>query len=194
MLDDTIVDSRTNYESIDDALSSLSDMDLVRLREASSFYCIPSRYTSDELLNQTFRKVLDGSRTYKKEVNILAFLIEIMRSLASSDCKSQKRKPECRLDPERPKEHDPSTEAPSIGKSPEELIESRENVAIIKESVLKLFDDKPDIKDVVEAIMEEMTRQEIKELMGLDDTGYDTIRKYIRRRLQKAFPEGWKNE
>lgn len=195
MLDDENIDSRTEYESIDDALSSLSDVDMLRLRGAAIHYSLPSRYTWDELLSQMFCKVLDGSRKYKKGIHILAFLIKTMQSLASSDCKSQKRKPECQLDLDKPGKQDASVDSSNnIGQSPEDLLILKDSTAHIKGIILKLFTDKPDVKDVVEAIMEDMSRSEIQELTGLDDTGYETIRRYIRRRLKKTFPEGWKDE
>ena len=40
--------------------------------------------------------------------------------------------------------------------------------------------------------MEEMTAEEMRELTGLDKTGYDSKRKLIRRRIDKQYPEGWK--
>ncbi len=195
MLDDGNIDSRTDYENIDDAFSSLSDVDMLRLRRAANKYSLPSRYTPDELLAQMFCKVLDGSRKYKKGIHILAFLIKTMQSLASSDCKSQMRKPECKLDLDEPGKQDASIDSSgNVGQSPEDLLVSKDSTAHIKETILKLFDDKPDVKDVVEAIMEDMSRAEIQELMDLDDKGYNTKRRYIRRRLQKTFPEGWKDE
>jgi len=195
MLNDGNIDSRTDYENIDDALSSLSATDMLRLQRASVQYSLPSRYTPDELLSQMFCKVLDGSRTYKKGIHILAFLIKTMQSLASSDCKSQMRKPECKLDLDVPGKQEASLDSSgNVGQSPEDLLISKDSTAHIKKTILKLFADKPDIKDVVEGIMEDMSRAEIQELMDIDDKGYDTKRRFIRRRLQKTFPEGWKDE
>lgn len=195
MLDDGNIDPRTGYENIDDALSSLSDVDMLRLRRIAVQYSLPSRYTPDELLSQMFCNILDGSRKYKKGIHILAFLVKTMQSLVSSDCKSQKRKPECKLDLDAPGKQEASIDSSgNVGQSPEDLLILKDSTAHIKRTVLKLFNDKPDVKDVVEAIMEHMSRSEIQELTGLDDTGYDTIRRYIRRRLQKTFPEGWKDE
>jgi RNA polymerase sigma-70 factor (ECF subfamily) len=195
MLDEGNIDPEIDYQDIEEALSSLSEADLLRLDKAAIHYSFPSRYTPKDLLQQTFSKVLDGSRSYKKGINILAFLIKTMQSLASSDCKSQKRKPECRLDPERPGNPDVTQDNSSdIGQSPEDILIANDSAAHIKGKILKLFDDRLEARMVMEAIMEGMNRTEIQELTDLDDKNYDSTRRLIRRRLEKAFPEGWKDE
>jgi len=195
MLDEGSIDSEIDYQDIEEALSSLSEADLLRLDKAAIHYSFPSRYTPEELLQQTFSKVLDGSRNFKKGINIIAFLIKTMQSLASSCCKSQKRKPECKLDPEEPGNPDVAqNNLGDTGQSPEDILIAKDSAAHIKVTILKLFDDRPVARMVIEAIMEDMSRTEIQELTDLDDKDYDSTRRLIRRRLEKAFPEGWKDE
>ena len=62
----------------------------------------------------------------------------------------------------------------------------------IRSSILALFDGDEDATALVEAMMEEFSAEELRELTGLDKTAYDTTRRRIRRRLAKAYPDGWK--
>ena len=66
-----------------------------------------------------------------------------------------------------------------------------EEASRIRSAIISLFDDDETARDLAEGIMEEFTREELRELTDLDKTAYDTKRKLIRRRIQKTYPEGW---
>ena len=44
-------------------------------------------------------------------------------------------------------------------------------------------------RDIVEGTMEDMAADELRELIGLGPTAYDSKRRLIRRRIDKAYPE-----
>lgn len=196
MLQDDVPDSRSVPRNIDEAIRSLSDANCLRLLKAARYLCIPSRYTHEELVNQTLLKALAGDRQYKPEVNLISFLFMTMKSLVSSDCKSQSRRPEISLD----------TQARDIGKalleklqdpfpSPEQIAETKENLSLIKQNFLDLFvDDDLETQTVAEGMVGELSPKEIQELTGLDPKGYASTRRLIRRRIDKAFPKGWSYE
>jgi RNA polymerase sigma-70 factor (ECF subfamily) len=196
MLQDDIPDPRPGPGTIDEAIRSLSDADYLRLRKAAKYLSRPTRYTPEELLSQALYNALAGDRQYKPEINLISFLFMTMKSLVSSDCKSQSRHPtEISLD----------TQTHNTGKvlleklqdpypSPENIAETEENVSFIKQTILDLFDDNLMVQTMVEGIMEEMPPKEIQELTGLDHKSYASARRLIRRRIDKAFPEGWNYE
>lgn len=196
MLQDDVPDPRSVPGNIDEAISSLSKADYIRLIKAAEHLSRPTRYAPKELINQALHNILTGDRPYKPEVDLLTFLFMTMRSLVSSDCKSQSRHPvQTSLDTEAhdsgkallEKLHDPHP-------SPEDIIETEENLSLIRKAILDLFDDNIVAQTVVEGIMEEMPPKEIQELTGLDPTGYASMRRLIRRRIDKAFPKGWRYE
>jgi RNA polymerase sigma-70 factor (ECF subfamily) len=41
--------------------------------------------------------------------------------------------------------------------------------------------------------MEEMEGKELRELVGLNEKDFATRRRLVRRRIDKAFPNGWKS-
>lgn len=192
MLQDDVPDVRSVPNNIDKAIRSLSDVDCLRLREAAKLLSRPTRYSPEELINLTLFKALAGDRQYKPEINFISFLVMTMKSLVSSDCKSQRRHPVTSLDAKsevsdralQEKLQDPYP-------SPEDVIETEENLTLIKQSILVLFDDNLVAQTVVEGIMEEMPPIEIQEVTGLDQKGYASMRRLIRRRIDKAFPKGW---
>jgi hypothetical protein len=67
-----------------------------------------------------------------------------------------------------------------------------ENQVERREAVLALFDDDPTARDLAEGVMAGMTKEELRELTGLDETAYASKRKLIRRRFNAAFPKGLK--
>ena len=196
MLQDNIPDPESVPVNIDEAIRSLSDADCQRLLKAARYLSVPSRYTPEELVNQTLFKALAGDRQCKPEIRLISFLFMTMKSLVSSDCKSQSRHPEISLDAQK---HDSGKalleKLQNPYPSPEQIVETKENLSFIKQSFLALFiSDGLETQEVAEGMVEELSPKEIQELTGLDSKGYASTRRLIRRRIDKAFPKGWRYE
>jgi DNA-directed RNA polymerase specialized sigma24 family protein len=195
MLDDSVVDPVADYGDIDEAIASLTEADTVRLSQAANYYSNASRYSSKELIDGAIFKALNRNCGYKPGIPIIGFLIMIMKNLAFNDRRAQKRHPELSLDVEKTGRSDSYKDnLKELGPSPEENLESKERFLTIKNTVLELFRDKPDIKDVIEGKMAELNSSEIQEIVGLSEKEYASALRLIRRRINKAFPEGWKDE
>lgn len=179
---------------MNEALSSLSDADMIRLSRIARRYC-KGRIDPDDLLQQAFVAVLDGSRKCPRDIRMIAFLAGTIRSLASSRFKSFNRAPElhsfvaqgddCE---EIPVVLDCPTEAPNAA---QQLI-SEQEAAAIHTAIMSLFVDDELARLIVEGDMEGIDASELRELTGLDGTAYNSKRRLIRRRIDKAYPEGWK--
>jgi hypothetical protein len=63
----------------------------------------------------------------------------------------------------------------------------------IREAIIKLFDDDQDAQIIVEGMMEDMDGEDLRELTDLDKKEFASKRRLVRRRIDKAFPEGWTN-
>jgi len=81
---------------------------------------------------------------------------------------------------------------PDPAPNAEALIVSEEDATRIRRAILALFDDDPQARDIVEGTKEEMTAEELRDLTGLSQTAYNSKRRLIRRRIDNAFPQGWK--
>ena len=195
MLLDDVPDPKLVARHIYEAISSLSDADCLRLLKAANYLSRPTRYTPEELVNEALFKALSEDRPYNPEINLISFLFMTMKSLVSSDCKSQSRHPDISLDAQT---HDSGKalleKLHDLYPSPEVIVETEENLSVVKKTILELFDDNLVAQTVVEGMMEEMPPKDIQELTGLDLKGYASTRRLIRRRIDKAFPRGWSYE
>lgn len=181
-------------DEMKEALSSLSDTDMLRLSKIARRYS-KGRIDPDDLLQQAFVVILDGSRKCPRDIAIMALLAGTLRSLASSRFKSLSRSPELQLIAVPDDDCDePLIEAtrPSDAPNPDQVLISEQDAATIHGAIFSLFADDEIARLIVEGDMEEMDACEIQELTGLDKTAYNSKRRLIRRRIDKAYPEGWK--
>ena len=181
-------------KDVDDAIAALSDADWIRLQKAANQLSWRGRYSADELLNEAFIRILDGTRKYRAEVGFVRFMFGVMKSLVSSDCKSQSRYPEVSLDRNKPDSEETNVvDVPALDQTPEEIVAAAQDAAHFRKSILALYEDDPTAQTAAEGRMLEMSPQEIQELTGLDEKGYATVLRKLRRRYEKAYPKGWNN-
>jgi DNA-directed RNA polymerase specialized sigma24 family protein len=148
-------------------------------------------YRADDLLQEAMTRAVD-TRNCPAHVDVVKFLAEAMRSIAHGE--GEKAENRLVLVPV-PKTGDYPAEAlamPDPAQSAEARLISEEGASGIRRELLGLFDDDQQARDIVEGTMEEMTAEELRELTGLDQTAYDCKRRLIRRRIDKAFPQGWR--
>jgi len=183
--------------NLEGQIAKLSKADHLRLKQAAIHLCKLKNLHPGDLLQEAFFRSLNGARRQNPEVGIVPFLVGVMKSIVSSECKARSRHPEVSL--LKPadgagQEVDHETDLQDEKLTPEQQVISARTEADIKGKVLGLFEDDPVALTVVEGLMEEMEPKEIQELTGLDEKSYATIRRLIRRRINKAFPEGWTHE
>lgn len=175
------------------AIRSLTAVDLARLKMVARKYAFGRPIEPDDLLQESYIRALD-SRACPSHVDVVKFLAEAMRSIAHGEAEKVEHKvtlvpiaktggPE---DAESIKDEADDAETQMIA------AQRAERCIATHAAVIALFDDDPTAQLVLEGLMEEMTAEEMRELTGLDKTGYDSKRKLIRRRIDKQYPEGWK--
>lgn len=175
------------------AIRSLTAVDLARLKMVARKYAFGRPIEPDDLLQESYIRALD-SRACPSHVDVVKFLAEAIRSIAHGEAEKVEHKvtlvpiaktggPE---DAESIKDEADDAETQMIA------AQRAERCIATHAAVIALFDDDPTAQLVLEGMMEEMTAEEMRELTGLDKTGYDSKRKLIRRRIDKQYPEGWK--
>ncbi|WP_428412751.1 hypothetical protein [Pararhizobium sp.] len=175
------------------AIRSLTAVDLARLKMVARKYAFGRPIEPDDLLQESYIRALD-SRACPSHVDVVKFLAEAMRSIAHGEAEKVEHKvtlvpiaktggPE---DAESIKDEADDAETQMIA------AQRAQRCIATHAAVIALFDDDPTAQLVLEGMMEEMTAEEMRELTGLDKTGYDSKRKLIRRRIDKQYPEGWK--
>jgi hypothetical protein len=81
---------------------------------------------------------------------------------------------------------------PSVNMEDNLIVEER--LATIRDSILSLFDEGSPVWYLAEGIMEDLTADELRDLLTLDKTAYDSMRRLFRRRVDKAYLEGWNHD
>jgi DNA-directed RNA polymerase specialized sigma24 family protein len=184
------VDPSLSREEIEKAIRGLRPPGWLRLRKIARIYSRSSPLNDEELLQESFARALDGSRKCPVHVDILKFLAELMRSLASDGAKTYSRHPEWRTLPisdESGLVFDP----PDCRLNAEQEREAVQEIDRIKAAVLKLFDDDLVAQTLAEGMMEGMEGEELRATTDLSRTGFASKRRLVRRRIDTAYPHGW---
>lgn len=183
--------STLSVTEITEAISSLAIEDWLRLRKVAN-RCSFGRIDPDDLLQEAFANALEGRRKCPRDIDVVRFLAEAIRSLASSQFKSLSRSPELHIISRRTGDEEPEVDFPSETPNADQELISKQESAAIHSAILSLFADDEIARLIVEGDMEGMEASELYELTGLDNKAYATKRRLIRRRIDKAYPEGWK--
>ena len=82
---------------------------------------------------------------------------------------------------------------PPVSREPDvEALRLRaEDVSLRIAALEELFADDDDALLMVWADLEETPKEEIKMQHDIDDKAYATIRRRIRRKIERRFPDGW---
>jgi len=169
------------------ALELVTETDLLRLKAIARLHArgLPPDVGWEDLLQETFARVLAGSRRQPPGVPTVAFLSGVMRSLraahwgrrmALADPASPANR-EFRVAPAdlavRPlAASDPTPD-------PERALCALQEIAAIE----RLFADDPAILQIIEGLGEGLTAEEIRSASGLASIEYDTARRRMRRVL-----------
>lgn len=179
-------------EEIEEAIRDFSLAKLALLEKAAKYF---ARYPFEpnDLLQTAYVLALT-TRKCPVDVDVVTFLIGIMRSVAHDEGV----KPKHRLvtvsigsadDPE-----DGTIDPPDPSTSVEDNLIVEERLATIRTSILSLFDEGSPVWYLAEGIMQELTADELRDMLALDKTAYDSMRKLFRRRVDKAYPGGWNHD
>ncbi len=178
-------------DEIESAIRAFTDADRVRLYRVAQRYAFGRAIEPEDLLQEALVRALD-SRNCPTHVDVVKFLAEAMRSIAHGEAEKAKTRPVVISIAGAGDYQSEALNHPDPSPSVEEKIIGEENIAVIRRSVLALFDDDPQARDIMEGRIVGLNAEELRELTGLDKTAYDSKCKLIRRRLNKAYPEGWK--
>ncbi|MCI0562397.1 MAG: sigma-70 family RNA polymerase sigma factor [Nitrososphaera sp.] len=178
-------DAHLSSSEVRDALQALSDADNLRLGKIARRYALGCPMDADDLLSETTVAALDGNRKCPRDVPLIAFLAGGMKSIAYNE--KRKVGNECRAVPidDNP-DNDPVLLLPDGGLSPEEeaMAKSEAN------AVFELFKGDDDVTMLLMGLYDDYAPDEICGINHWDRITYNSIRKRLRRGLDKHFPAG----
>lgn len=197
--------SRADFES---AMSKLSVADLVRLKRVGLKYSGGSGMSPDELLSEAYVRAAANSRNWPVGVDVVRFMAEAMRSIASGardSLKAEARSVPVAMRSAQMADADAEAVTDRGGvvidfirpsPSPEhQLIDSEEAAADAsrlskwRQELLDLFADDYQAQLIVEGMMDGLRGKELQEPAGLTGAEFPTKYKKVSRRIDALTAE-----
>jgi RNA polymerase sigma-70 factor (ECF subfamily) len=178
-------------EEIERAIREFSTADWNRLHAVARYLCRGRNLDPEDLRQQAFERAIDDSRACPRNVTVVRFLSEAMRSIASDTSEAMRRQLEFQAVP-LVDEDGAAIDVPDQEPNPEERLIGLGEAKGISATILALFADDPIAETIVLGIMEDMDGEELRALTELDKTAFASKRRLIRRRITNAFPRGRK--
>jgi DNA-directed RNA polymerase specialized sigma24 family protein len=177
-------------EEMHDAISSLSDADRIRLIKISQLFSQVGGYAPNDLRQEAYARALTGRRPCPRRLNVVFYLGQVMRSLASTHARSAAGAPAFEsLVAEDGTDFNTRDGTPNA----EEAIMHTQEMARMRQALIELFASDLEARTIVEGDMEGIKGEELRELVGLDAKDFASKRKSIRRTIEKAYPRGWQS-
>lgn len=185
------IGSELSVTEVTDGIRNLSDAEQIKFKRASEYLGRAGARPPADLRHEAIRRAIARDRKCPRRLSVVAFLIGTMRSIAHADRKALKRAKSAMTLP------DPGSltilDAADPRVSPEEAMLRNDETAEIKARVLQLFEDDAIAREMVEGRFLGMEGKDLQELVGLNARELATKNRFIRRRIDKAFPDGWKS-
>ena len=177
-----------SIEEVYEKLSELDDAKLTKLKNIAKFIAYSHNLNSEDFLQDVFDKLLSEKRRWPKDLDIYVFFKNTMKSIFSNEQKKEKMELSLYSTNENGDEF--------INTIPDKKYDIEQGIFLRqqKEDIRNLFEDDDTAKDLVDGRMENLKRSELLELTELNDKEYDTKWKKIRRRINKKYQGGLRNE
>lgn len=181
-----------SVEELRTALEQLSATENVRLMKAAGFFVLGTTMEPAELLGEAVARALDGTRSCHHNLGIVPFLIGAMKSIAWADRDAYKALPRVTSLSVASAETAALQVSTKKRNAEEELI-AQEDYEEQRAALEKLFADDEPAFLVVTGDMDDMSADEIRAALAIDLKAYASIRRRIRRKINQAFPGGWRS-
>ena len=175
-------------EECAEALRALSDKDYERLEKIARLRVIGLHAVAwRDLLHDAIERLLDGRRRWPRNVPLVVFLRETMRSIASDHWR--------RLDgsvvvAESEMGADGEADGGPVASAVDETVQP-ERRASAEETIVRIeaaFEGDAEALRVLAAMASGRSPGEIQQEIGMDETRYASTLRRIRRRLRREFP------
>ncbi len=171
------------------ALRQLSDADLLRLERIARIRVIGLHAVDwQDLLNEAVVRLLDGSRRWPRDVPLVVFLRETMRSIASEYWRRMKKPvvvSESEANTDRTTGEGVVGNAADWTTQPERIASAAE----VLDGIERGFSEDFDALKVIDGMASGKSPREIQEETCMNATKYASTQRRIRRRLARMFPD-----
>ena len=185
-------DEAATEEEIVEAFEALSESDLMRLSKYADLFALRYSYklvgvfTGEDLFQEAVLRTFDGRRHWRKDsVGFFGHLYGVISSIANewSNKNIEGKFHKVLQDKEG---QNPIDNLASSSQKTEKSLAAKAEIGIIE----KHFEGDSQALEVIDGWGSEWGGPEIKEVLGLNQTQYETIVKRIRRGVEKLKKEG----
>lgn len=184
-------DKVLSRQELEEAIGAFSNADWMRLRSVAQLYAIYP-VEPEDMVQEALCRAIAGTRNCPKDVSVVRFFAEAIRSIAHDELqKVEHQRDEVSV-------HDETIENPDAiiplepGPTAEERMISNEQSRGTENQLLELFESDEKAQLIVMGMLGGTEGAELKEITGLDQTGFSSKRRYVRRNLNKAIANGLK--
>jgi hypothetical protein len=171
------------------ALNALSASDKLKLRAIEKVYLSGTGFSPKELLHEAMCRGIFNARKCPRDVPVMAFVVQTMRSIANHDREERHRETTDGSPHEMADEVMPVMFSSSPA-TPEEIILDRESTDMVG-GILSCFDGDEEAQMVILGWSGDRRGKELREFVGVDQAALDYAIKRIRRTMMKRYPNGW---
>lgn len=161
----------------------------MRLRSVAQLYAVYP-VEPEELVQEALCRAIAGTRKCPRGISVARFVAEAIRSIAHDELhKVENQRDEVSV-------HDDTIENPDaitpreLGPTAEERMISNEQIRGTENRLLDLFDGDDEAQLIVLGMLTGTEGAELREATGLDQTGFNSKRRYVRRRINNAIENG----
>jgi len=178
---------RLTVAEVHDSIETLSDPDVARLVAASNAFQRLCGLPAEDLLQEAYKRALEGRRTCRRGTSTVEFLCGVMKSLASQENEARKEgfRPVVVVRNGDPVLPDVAADIISPEQGAASAIDDRGTLATIE----GLVAGDEQLQLLIEGIDDDMRGAELQDLLGMDEKRLAALRKRFRRLLQGTFPD-----
>jgi DNA-directed RNA polymerase specialized sigma24 family protein len=175
------------------SIRDLTEAQWIRLRKASAYFAWAYNFSSDDLLQEAFYRAFAGSRKWPSNVDLVRFLVEAMRSIANGEAEKVENQIDVIPIVQPGALVEGAVDVKDSKESQEETMIAAESDEAIRQTLLGLFPNDRQARDLVDGILAGYEGEELRTLTELDQKGYASKRRLMRRTIDKHHPRGRKS-
>lgn len=163
-------------DEIKDKLKNEYHLNLPEIKKNAKRYCVKLNLTEEDLIQEAYQRLLNGSRSWRKDLDIIRVFNSTTRSIADGEFKKEKR--DLFLD---------DTEGILLENTPD-LTQNAEQRLIDKQKIehtLNKFSNDKNLNKFAHMKVLGYARKEIMKELSLNPTEYNTLLKRFSRRIKK---------
>jgi DNA-directed RNA polymerase specialized sigma24 family protein len=187
---DVLIRSRDEIAAL---IRALTDAQWIRLRKVWAYFAWVPNLSGEDLLQEAFCRALAGSRKCPKDVDLVRFLVEAMRSIANGEVEKVENQIDVVPVVQPGALVEGAEDVKESKESQEETMIAAESEEAMRQTLLGLFPNDPQARDLVDGILVGYEGEELHALTDLDQKGYASKRRFMRRTIDKHHPRGRKS-